>query len=207
MARLLEGRQIISMHVDCVSNVSIGNHGDVAFQFGATVIVETRKITIRFEVSIDEVLCRTDSVDLIKATILERLTKGMKVTATKRLHMFTDRDGKYQCSFGVLPVDAILEKYKGISWVPLYVTGDLVFYAMALGKESSLGSWCYLCKLCCSKYADPEHVNGERWTLDELVDLGQKIADKAMKSTMSIKTHLGGHSSTLSTLSSHCFTP
>jgi hypothetical protein len=46
--------------------------------------------------------------------------------------------------------------------VDMYVTGDLAFQAMALGKESMSGWWCMLCKASRKQFLD-EHGGGWRW--------------------------------------------
>ena len=50
--------------------------------------------------------------------------------------------------------------------IEMYLTGDLAFQAMALGKESMAGWWCMQCKATRSKFMDK---NSKMWTMDELV--------------------------------------
>ena len=38
--------------------------------------------------------------------------------------------------------------------VNLYVTGDLAFYAMIMGKEGMSGNWCHLCQLSRAEFSD-----------------------------------------------------
>jgi hypothetical protein len=52
-----------------------GDHGDTAFQFGASISVELNDARIiNFEVSVCELICRKDTGKLIKQAILTRLT-------------------------------------------------------------------------------------------------------------------------------------
>jgi hypothetical protein len=52
-----------------------GDHGDTAFQFGASISVELNDARIiNFEVSVCELICRKDTGKLIEQTILKRLT-------------------------------------------------------------------------------------------------------------------------------------
>ena len=53
--------------------------------------------------------------------------------------------------------------------VDLFVTGDLAFQAMALGKESMAGWWCMLCKAPRAHFLDEE---SEMWTMSGLVEAG-----------------------------------
>ena len=75
------------MRISCVSG---GDHGDIAFHFGAIIIVETTNGKIDLDVSVLEVLCQTDSAELLEKTILKRLTKGMRTVATDMLYIYID---------------------------------------------------------------------------------------------------------------------
>ncbi|KAL7529504.1 hypothetical protein ACHAWF_003005, partial [Thalassiosira exigua] len=70
----------------------------------------------------------------------------------------------------------------------MYVTGDLAFYAMALGRESMSGAWCFLCKLCRSQFADPNHSDGEMWTMQMLKDIAEKVRDGGGKPIDGVKS-------------------
>ena len=62
-----------------------GDHGDVAFQFGASVHVEMSEGNrIHFEVSLIELICRKDTSELIEETILDELTAGLKTEGSGR---------------------------------------------------------------------------------------------------------------------------
>ena len=78
----------------CIQAVAGGDHGDTAFQFGASVSAELSggKI-IDFEVSVYELICRKDMGRLIESTILPTLTSGLKVVATSPLHIYKDNEG------------------------------------------------------------------------------------------------------------------
>ena len=66
-----------------------GDHGDTAFQFGASVLVElTDDSKINFELFVCELICRKDTGRLLEETILERLTSGLEIIATFELHLF-----------------------------------------------------------------------------------------------------------------------
>jgi hypothetical protein len=77
-----------------------GDHGDTAFQFGASISVELNDAQIiDFEVSVCELICRKDTGKLIDQTILPQLTNGLQVVATMPLHIETDEHGLLQCRF------------------------------------------------------------------------------------------------------------
>ena len=55
------------------------------------------------------------------------------------------------------------------------VTGDLTWYAAALGKVSMSGNQCTWCNLSANKQKDEEYGEGGLWSLESMRDLGEKI--------------------------------
>jgi hypothetical protein len=73
----------IPSNVFRVQIVAGGDHGDVAFQFGASVSVElVCGRTIDFKILVCELICRKDTGSLIEQTIIQQLTNGLEVIAT-----------------------------------------------------------------------------------------------------------------------------
>ena len=60
----------------------------------------------------------------------------------------------------------------------LYVTGDLAFYAMVLGKEDMSGHWCFLCKLSKIEWDELLHEPGEIWVHKALREMADDIEKK-----------------------------
>ncbi len=110
-----------------------GNHRDTAFQFGASISVHLRDGTrIDFELSVCELICRKDTGKLIKQTILPTLTRGLEIVAMWHLHIQRNKQGQILCEF-------TQTCSQNSHLVDVYVTGNLAFQAMALGKESMAG--------------------------------------------------------------------
>jgi len=70
------------------------------------------------------------------------------------------------------------------SVIPLhfFLSGDLAFYAMSLGKEGLSGAHCYVCDSSKVSWQNIDHVKGDIWMLDKiqqvctmLVTLGQHV--------------------------------
>ncbi len=77
-------------HVDVVAG---GDHGDMAFQFGLSVLVDLADgCTINFEVLTCELIRRKDTGHLLEETILQRLTNGLEIISTFQLHLFIDNE-------------------------------------------------------------------------------------------------------------------
>jgi hypothetical protein len=140
-----------------------GDHGDTAFQFGVSISVHlTGNRIIDIEVSVCELICHKDTGKLIKSTILTRLTKGLEIIATWHLHIEMNNDELLECKFKQT-------RSSNSHNVNMYVTGDLAFQAIALGKESKAGWWCMLCKASRRQFLDNK---SKMWTMDELVRCG-----------------------------------
>ena len=79
--------------VKAVQAVVGGDHGDTVFQFGAAITAEMHDGgKIYFEVTTVELICRKDTSKLLEATILPRLTTGLKIISTQPLHLYSNDD-------------------------------------------------------------------------------------------------------------------
>jgi hypothetical protein len=147
LQRHLQSKSAKPADVLCIQAVAGGDHGDTAFQFGASVSAElSGGEIIDFEVSVCKLICRKDTGRLIKSTILPTLTSGLNVVATSPLHIYEDNEGNIICKCGeTCPTTEHIAKTT--PHVNLYITGDLAFQAMALGKESMSGHWCMQCNM------------------------------------------------------------
>jgi hypothetical protein len=80
LKRHLSSKSVMPADVLHVQVVVGGDHGDTAFQFGASVSVElSDDRIIDFEVSICERICHKDTGRLLEETILQRLTSGLEI--------------------------------------------------------------------------------------------------------------------------------
>ncbi len=131
----LSSKSIRPSDVEHVQVVVGDDHGDIAFEFGVSLSVELidRRI-IDFEVSVCKVICQKDTATLIECTILMQLTNGLEVVKTIRLCILTKDDGNIICEFNRTPSTGSTTPIDDI-----YITGDLAFQAMALGKELMVG--------------------------------------------------------------------
>ena len=131
----LTRRYVLTYSVEGVQVVMGGDHGDTAFQFGASVSVQlVDNRVIHFELVCCKLICRKDTGKLIEATILQTLTNGLKITATWYLHIEKNEEqGQILCEFKETQLSQNSHLAK------IYVTGNLAFQAMALRKESMAG--------------------------------------------------------------------
>ncbi len=120
--------------------------------------------------SVCELICRKDTGCLIEETILTRLSAGLEVISTFDLHIYNHHNN------GALVIEyrraGQIQTAPTPSHVPIseiFVTGDLAFQAMALGKESMAGHWCMQCKPARLKFTN----DCELWTMEDLVRCGE----------------------------------
>ena len=168
LQRHLKSQAMSPADIERVQIVVGGDHGDVAFQFGASVTVGMiNKQKIEFEVSVCEVICRKDTAKLIELTILPELTKGLKVVTLTPLCICVNPDGELICEFNHTPTESATSQ----PIVEVIVTGDLAFQAMALGKESMAGHWCMQCTSPKATFLE----DGTLWKMEDMVRLGAKL--------------------------------
>jgi hypothetical protein len=151
LQRHLKSKAIAPSNVERVQVFVGGDHGDVAFQFGASITVEMIDgQIIDFKISVCEVICRKDTEKLIERTILPQLTNGLEVMKLIPLCISVNTDdGKLVCKYNRTPSIG-----SATPIVDVYVTGNLAFPAMALGKESIVGHWCIQCASSKARFLD-----------------------------------------------------
>ncbi len=126
-----------------------------------------------------EVICRKNTAKLIECSILTQLTNGLEVVKTIPLCISMNADnGKLVCKFNHNPSIG-----SATPIVDVYVTSDLAFLAMALGKELMAGHWCMQCTSSKAQFLD----DGTMWTMEEMVWLGKEAEHKKGKPQRGIK--------------------
>jgi hypothetical protein len=83
---------------------------------------------IDFELSVCELICHKDMGKLFKSTILTQLTQGLDIVATWNLSIEMNDNRVLECEFKQTRSETSY-------LIDIYVTGNLAFQAMALGKE------------------------------------------------------------------------
>jgi hypothetical protein len=95
LQRHLNAQSITHPDVEGVQVVVGGDHGDTAFQFGASVSVQLfDDRIIHFELVCCELIFRKDTAKLIEQTMLPTLTDGLNIIATWYLHIKTNKGGQ-----------------------------------------------------------------------------------------------------------------
>jgi hypothetical protein len=141
---------------------------------------------INFEVLVWKLICCKDTGCLLEETILERLTSGLEITASFKIHLLTDECGSLVAEFCRR---GQIQNPTTMSHTPItevFVTSNLAFQAMALGKESMAGHWCMQCKASRLQFMD----NCKLWTMEELVRCGTDAETKKGDPLLGVKKPL-----------------
>jgi hypothetical protein len=133
------------------------------------------KRIIDFEITNIELICRKDTASLIETMILPILTHDLESVATLPFHIYTTDDNehlKIHCQFGGMVPDC-MQQLISINKVDVYVTGDLAFQAMALGREGMSPHHCLHCRMGRSEFKNIDAI-GLPWTMKEYIKVGQQ---------------------------------
>ena len=58
-----------------------------------------------------------------------------------------------------------------IESITIFVTGDLVFLEMILGREGVSGHWCHICMILKRGWSEEGHSKGEQWSVQNITDM------------------------------------
>ena len=130
------------------------------------------------DTSIAHIQCKKDNDTVLTNTIIEPLRSGFKKLTEHQFMLFYD-DNKLlqikQVSATEQRSDSMPKPNKVIR-PNLYITGDLAYYVVMLGKGGSSGHWCYRCDLSKDIWKEANHNNGALWsntTLKAMSDTGK----------------------------------
>ena len=112
-------------------------------------------------------------------TICDELTRGLQSLASKHINVFVSNTGQVDVALGEHTSSAARSS---VSLMPnIYMTGDLAFDGMVLGKEGMSGHHCHLCKLSGREMTDLTK-EGEPWGYDDMIELANTFIASKKKS-------------------------
>ncbi len=117
--------------VKAVQAVIRGDHGDMAFQFGAVITAELQDgEQLHFKVCCCKLVCsRNDTSAQLETTILPRLTIELEVISMQALYLYSNADDQILCSFTrLLPIH--INHDTATIQVNVFITGNLAFQAI-----------------------------------------------------------------------------
>jgi hypothetical protein len=207
MGTRLFGGESDELMISNINNVDLvlgGDHGQRKFRMVVKVVV--RKVSMEaidsWPVKIGHIDCKKDSYDVLQSTIAPHLNNDLKTIKESKLLLFKkvcgDGSTYYTCQIGKYDPtdpnaprfvfddgshhDATIQFVRACS-IRVVFTGDLAWYAAALGKVNMSGNWCCWCKLAASEWQDDRHEPGEAWSLLSMNELREQLNRKEIKDT------------------------
>jgi hypothetical protein len=159
-----------------------GNFGQGAFRAGASIVLRgPNKFVDKYQVG--EIVLRQDSNDALKETLIEplnaailRMTNGNICTGIGpdgAAHIFShigdDDKPEFYVTFDEREKRDDADKLVKKLPFRLFITGDLKFIMVCLGRANADSKWCWLCDLSHAQWQIRNHADGKIWTLETLI--------------------------------------
>jgi hypothetical protein len=149
--------------------------------------------------SVGSARCRKDSAEIVACTFGDKLNDDLKHLKTVGVVEFFQKggggnlfeDGFVMLGHGnVAADDAVLI---GEAEIELFMSGDLLWFHTALGKEGYQSWWCPYCLAFKNDWQEKTHEIAPAWTLESLKEQARKIAagevrKKVAREVLGVKT-------------------
>ena len=139
--------------------ILVGDHGAGAFRMMATALLITReqrrsrnspvnqfigtKLALEVDGLVGYIQCRKDTYAVLQSTITDHLNESIqRILALGSLSIFKDTNNVIRSMWGNPSVE---KKVLATVPVEVFMTGDLAFYSIMLGKENMSPHWCWRC--------------------------------------------------------------
>jgi len=173
---------IVNEHLKHIEILIGSDHGQGACHFPAKFVFKyDDRPTVELEWWLAEIMADLESYELFNKTIAEPLDAALlRMMESKLVASGKEPDGRILVQKETFDARFVTV---GDEWdqaayyvVPFrcFVSGDLAFFAMLLGKASS-GQSCYVCDLTNGQWQEKDHCKGNAWTLDRLLETYQLI--------------------------------
>lgn len=132
--------------------------------------------------SVGSARCRKDSAEIVSGTFGERLNDDLKYLKAEGLLSFLKKNGgenSFEDGYimvgrqNMAPDNAV---WIGEAVIELFMSGDLLWFHTALGKEGYQSWWCPYCSGFKNDWQEKNHEAASAWTLDSLKEQARRIA-------------------------------
>lgn len=129
--------------------------------------------------------CTKDTRDILDKTIGSHLNDGLHRIVNKYLvaHSTLVNNNEY-CNvviFAEEPPAAANSEHNFTFETRTFVSGDMAFFAVALGKENMSTAWCTWCKLSKLQWSAVGHEVGEPWTIEGINNIRDSVEINNMR--------------------------
>jgi len=170
--------------------ILVGDHGQGAFRMMATLLLITKdgrgrrarnptvnhylgtKVALEVDGMVGYVQCQKDTYTVLAETVARPINDDLHyIKNQKELTIYRSPDGTIEMCWGKPTNDCTVLQTAPIQF---FMTGNLAFYSMALGKENASPAWCWRCQQSKRDWSpqdsddlEPKDL-GEPWTIDKL---------------------------------------
>jgi hypothetical protein len=130
--------------------------------------------------SVANARCRKDNANILRNTYGTLLNDAMKAIRTIGcISFFKSATNTWADSYAIIG-NAQSKRNAGddcmlTTNVELWMSGDLLWYSTALGKEGYAGWWCPYCTAFKTNWQSKDHEVGEKWTVEKLTAHAGKL--------------------------------
>jgi hypothetical protein len=126
--------------------------------------------------------CTKDTYKILKWSVAGPLNKAIEeVIKSGALQLIREQDGNLSCRMKN-DDEQSLTIITNLP-IPVFVTGDLAYFAAILGKVNMAGDWCTCCGLSAKKWSPTDHDKGKLWTLEAMAEVWLSISLGATNDT------------------------
>ena len=120
------------------------------------------------------VQCKKDTYKVLRETITVPLNASLQriIDLGSSLSIYRDVDSSIKMTWGRPSIEKTVLASAPVS---LFLTGDLAFYAIVLGKENMSPHWCWRCMLQKKAWTEDPTLVGEPWSHDTLKERLTKL--------------------------------
>jgi len=161
--------------LDRVAIIIGGDHGQGAFIMMVKIVMYFKNGNqIKKEMhtlDVGHVDCRKDNYDILSNTLLTKIGDSLKGISAHSLRLTASRG-----------LEVVPNNHRSLGKRPmkLFVTGDLLFYSIVLGRVAP-NHWCFCCKLHPKEWKKNPFSVTDRWTMDEFIEMAKRYSDDAYK--------------------------
>ena len=161
--------------LDRVAIVIGGDHGQGAFIMIVKIMLYFKdgdKIkTESHQLDVGHVDCRKDNYEVLSKTLLGKIGESLKGISAHSLRPTASR------GLEIVPNE---RRSLGKRPMKLFVTGDLLFYSIVLGRVGA-NHWCFCCKLHPKEWKKNPFAETDRWTMKSFIEMAKLYSEGKYK--------------------------